>query len=148
MFTPLFTGLLITSGLGSALGQSYSIDWQKIAGGGVTFATGGPYSLGGTVGQPDASPQPSTGGSFSLTSGFWSIFAVQTPGAPLLSIERQGADVRVFWPLSATGFVLDESETPTGAWLPVAFPYATNTALISISAPVSAGNKFYRLRKQ
>ena len=83
-----------------------------------------------------------------ITGGFWSIFAVQTPEAPLLSVEREGADVRVFWPLPATGFVLEQSPTATGAWSQVPFPYATNATDISISTPLPNGNKFYRLRKQ
>src|ERR1035437_2294046 len=36
-----------------ALGQSYSIDWYKIAGGGGS-STGGVYAVSGTIGQPDA----------------------------------------------------------------------------------------------
>ena len=36
-----------------AWGQSYSIDWYKIAGGGGT-STGGVYPVSGTIGQPDA----------------------------------------------------------------------------------------------
>ena len=35
-------------------GQSYSIDWYKIAGGGGT-STGATYQVTGTIGQPDAS---------------------------------------------------------------------------------------------
>lgn len=72
---------------------------------------------------------------------------MQTPGAPLLSIAWQGADVRVFWPLPGTGFVLDQSLTVTGAWSQVSFPYTTNATDISITVPAQAGNKFYRLRK-
>ncbi|MEX0741789.1 MAG: hypothetical protein WD079_03265 [Phycisphaeraceae bacterium] len=56
---------------------------------------------------------------------------MQTPGAPLLSIAWQGADVRVFWPLPGTGFVLDQSLTVTGAWSQVSFPYTTNATDIS-----------------
>ncbi len=130
----------------AALAQSYSIDWHTIGGGGGT-STGGVFAVSGTIGQPDASPQPMAGGSFSLTGGFWSLVAVQTPGAPLLSIERQGAGVRVFWPLSATGFVLDQSPAATGDWSQVTFPYATNATDISISAPAPRGNHFYRLRR-
>ncbi|MCS6923272.1 MAG: hypothetical protein NZM10_02725, partial [Fimbriimonadales bacterium] len=44
--------------------------WWTIDGGGVTFAAGGGFNLGGTVGQPDAS-NALTGGSFNLTGGFW-----------------------------------------------------------------------------
>jgi hypothetical protein len=130
----------------AALAQSYSIDWFAIGGGGGT-STGGVFAVSGTLGQPDANSQPMTNGNFSLTGGFWSIFAVQAPGGPLLSVERQGADVRVFWPLPATGFVLDQSLTSTGVWSQVSFPYATNATDISISMPTPTGNKFYRLRK-
>jgi hypothetical protein len=125
--------------------QQYSIDWHTLDGGGTS--TGGVFAVSGSLGQPDANQQPMTGGNFSLAGGFWSLFAVQTPGAPLLSVERQGADVRVFWPLPAAGFVLDQSLTATGAWSQVSFPYATNATDISISAPAPTGNRFYRLRK-
>lgn len=129
-----------------SMAQPYSIDWNTIGGSGGT-STGGAFALSGTIGQPDASQQPITGSVFSLTGGFWSLFAIQTHNAPLLSIERQSANVRVVWPLPATGFVLDQSLTATGVWSQVSFPYATNATDISISAPAPTGNKFYRLRK-
>jgi hypothetical protein len=142
--------VLVASVLGlcaqRANAQSYSIDWHTMAGGGGTSA-GGAFALSGTIGQPDASPKPMAGGNFSLTGGFWSLFAVQTPGAPLLSVERQGQTVRVFWPLSATGFVLEQSLTVAGGWSPVSSLFATNATGISISAPAPAGTRFYRLRK-
>lgn len=126
--------------------QPFSIDRFTVAGGGST-STGGTFALNGTSGQSEANPQPMAGGNFSLTGGFWSLFAVQTPDAPLLSIERLGADVRVFWPLPANGFVLHQSLTVSGGWSPVSFPYATNATDISVTAPVPTGNRFYRLRK-
>jgi len=51
-------------------GGGYDLSWWTIDGGGVTFATGGTFNLGGTVGQPDAS-NALTGGTYSLTGGFW-----------------------------------------------------------------------------
>lgn len=129
-----------------ASAQTFSIDWHTIGGGGGT-STGGVFAVSGTVGQPVANAQSMTNGSFSLTGGFWSIFAVQTPEAPLLSVERRGAAGRVFWPLPATGFVLDQSLTVTGAWSQVAFPYVTNANEISVNASATSGNKFYRLRR-
>src|ERR1019366_8869831 len=72
----------------NATAQSYSIDWYKIAGGGGT-STGGTYSVSGTIGQPDASGAMS-GGSYSLTGGFWSLYAVNMPGAPVLTITHVG----------------------------------------------------------
>ena len=132
--------------VGRTSAQSYAIDWFAIGGGGGT-STGGVFAVSSTLGQPDANSQPMTNGNFSLTGGFWSIFAVQSPGGPLLSVERQGAEVRVFWPLPATGFVLDQSPAVTGAWSQVPFPYTTNASDISISVPAPTGNQFYRLRK-
>jgi len=128
--------------------QSYSIDWFTIDGGGGT-STGGVYSVSGTIGQPDAGTL--SGGSYTLVGGFWGIVsAVQTPGAPFLSIARSNASVTVSWPRPATGFVLDEVPALTGSpppWTPVALPYQTNATDIWITVPAPTGNKFYRLRK-
>jgi hypothetical protein len=129
----------------AAHAQQYSIDWFTIDGGGGT-STGGVYAVSDTIGQPDANQQPMAGGNFSLTGGFWSLFAVPTPGAPLLSIQRIGGAARVFWPKPSTGFVLDQSLNATGTWSQVSFPYTTNLTDISITVPAPAGNKFYRLR--
>jgi len=51
-------------------GGPYEIVSYTIDGGGTTSATGGAYSMGGTIGQPDAG-QTMTGGPYSLTGGFW-----------------------------------------------------------------------------
>ncbi|CUU36019.1 hypothetical protein DCOP10_116176 [Armatimonadetes bacterium DC] len=51
-------------------GGGYDLSWWTIDGGGITFATGGSFNMGGTVGQPDAS-NALTGGGYSLTGGFW-----------------------------------------------------------------------------
>ena len=51
-------------------GGSFEITWYTIDAGGVHSAAGGDFELSGTVGQPDAGG-PMTGGSFSLTGGFW-----------------------------------------------------------------------------
>jgi hypothetical protein len=134
----------------SASAQNFSIDWFTIDGGGGT-STGGVFSVSGTIGQPDAGVMSS--GNYSLVGGFWGIVAaVQTPGAPLLSVERLGGSVRVFWPRPATDFLLDQTTAlavPPGAsaWSPVPFPYSTNATHISITVPAPTGNKFYRLRK-
>ena len=128
----------------TAQAQNYSIDWFTIDGGGGTSA-GSVYSVSGTIGQPDAGTL--SGGSYTLAGGFWGIVsALQSPGAPLLSIQRIDGVVRVFWPMPSTGFVLDQSLTVTGTWSQVSFPYATNTTDISITVPSPAGNRFYQLR--
>jgi hypothetical protein len=62
----------------SAVAQTYDLSWWTVDGGGATFSTGGPYSLGATIGQPDAS-RPLTGGSFSVAGGFWSGGTINQP---------------------------------------------------------------------
>jgi hypothetical protein len=141
----LVLGLVVLAPF-SARCQNYSIDWFTIDGGGGS-STGGVYSLSGTIGQPDAGRM--TGASYALDGGFWGfVGAVQTGGAPLLSVERLGTSVRVFWPLPATGFVLDQTGAlggPPASWLQVGFPYQTNATHISITVPAPVGNRFYRL---
>ena len=60
---------------------------------------------------PSASPMPGTmsGGNYSLDGGFWGIIAaVQTPGAPWLTItlNSQLSTITVSWPLSETSWQL------------------------------------------
>ena len=148
IFAVFTFALLLNS---TARAQSYSIDWFKIAGGGGT-STGGVYSVNGTIGQPDAGGAM-TNGQYSVTGGFWpGVTLVQTPEAPLLASELlPGGSVRIFWPLPATGFVLDQTTSLASppasiAWSQVAFPYATNATYISITVPPGVGSKFYRLR--
>jgi hypothetical protein len=130
----------------SARGQSYSIDWYTIDGGGGT-STNGQYSLSGTIGQPDANPQPMTGGNYSLTGGFWSLFAVQTPGAPLLSIFISTTNTAVvYWPSPSTGFTLQQNTNLTTTnWIAATNSVTDNgtSKFIIVSPP--AGNRFYRL---
>ncbi|HOX26147.1 MAG TPA: FlgD immunoglobulin-like domain containing protein [Candidatus Krumholzibacteria bacterium] len=51
------------------VGGPYDLSWSTIDGGGGTPSTGGAYSLGGTIGQPDAGA--TSGGSYELQGGFW-----------------------------------------------------------------------------
>ncbi len=120
--------------------QSYSIDWYKISGGGGT-SSGGAYSLSGTIGQPDASGAM-TGGSYSLTGGFWALYTVQTPGAPLLTITYIGSQAVISWPASATGFTLQTNNNlATGTWGNYSGAIVNNTVT---NAPPK-GNLFFRL---
>jgi hypothetical protein len=66
--------------------QAYDLSWWTVDAGGITFATGGGYSLGGTAGQPDAGVL--SGGGYSLGGGFW------RGGAP-----AQGTAYRSYLPL-------------------------------------------------
>lgn len=122
--------------------QSYSINWYKIAGGGGT-STNAQYSLSGTIGQPDAGGAI-TGGDYSLTGGFWAIYAVQTPGAPLLSITVANNRAIVSWPISATGWTLQTNNNlATGTWGNYSGTVTNNT--VTNSPPT--GNLFFRLEQ-
>jgi hypothetical protein len=122
--------------------QSYSIDWYKIAGGGGT-STGGVYSVSGTIGQHDAGG-PMTGGNYSLTGGFWVLYAVQTPGAPLLTITYAGSQAIVSWPSSVTGWTLQTNNNLTaGTWGNYTGIIINNT--MTNSPP--AGDLFFRLKQ-
>jgi hypothetical protein len=126
----------------NAVAQNYSIDWYKIAGGGGT-STGGVYSVSGTIGQPDAS-SAMTGGNYSLTGGFWSLFAVQTPGAPLLTISYIGNQAIISWSPAATGWTLQtNSNLGTGTWGNYTGAVINN----SITNTQSNGNLFFRLKQ-
>jgi hypothetical protein len=50
--------------------SGYDVDWWTTDGGGYTWSEGGGYSLGGTIGQPDA--RALSGGGYTLAGGFWS----------------------------------------------------------------------------
>jgi hypothetical protein len=52
-----------------AFAQEYDLSWWTVDGGGGTFSQGGSYSLGGTIGQPDAGLM--SGGIYTLGGGFW-----------------------------------------------------------------------------
>jgi hypothetical protein len=144
----LVIGLLLGGGLCVAQAQTTNIDWFKVAGGGGT-STGGTYQVSGTIGQHDASGSL-TGGNYSLTGGFWSIYALQTPGAPILTVALGGSNtVVISWSLSATNFVLlQNSDLKTTTWVPSSYPIATNGDLesITITSP-PPGYLFFRLKK-
>jgi hypothetical protein len=127
--------------------QSFSVDWFTIDGGGGT-STGGMYSVSGTVGQSDAGRM--SGGSFSLAGGFWGIIsAIQTPGAPLLTILRtQTNTVVVSWPSPSTGFTLQQvSNLDASVWsAPPESITDDGTNRFVIVSP-QTGSRFYRLFK-
>jgi hypothetical protein len=120
--------------------QSYSIVWYRIAGGGGTSA-GGAYQVSGTIGQHDAGVAM-TGGDYSLTGGFWSMYAMQTPGAPLLSITCSGNLAIISWPPSVTGWTLQtNNDLSTGSW--GNYPGQIVNNAVTNSTP--KGNLFFRL---
>ena len=140
--------LLLATAARPANAQSYSIDWHTIDGGGGT-STGGVYSVTSTIGQPDAGAM--SGGSYTLSGGFWGIVAaVQTEGAPWLTVTRSNNSVVVSWPLPATGWRLHATTnlvTGGSLWTEIPPSYQTNGPNLQFTEPLPTGNKFYRLHK-
>jgi hypothetical protein len=129
----------------NAAAQNYSIDWYKIAGGGGTSA-GATYQVTGTLGQPDASGAM-TGGSYSLTGGFWSLIAVvQTTGLPNLSIAHSGNSVIVSW-LDTGSYTLQQNSNlaASAGWTTSGYTITTANGTNSISITSPTGNLFFRL---
>jgi hypothetical protein len=139
--------VLLFLALVRANAQNYAINWYKVAGGGGT-STGAVYTVKSTIGQHDAGG-PMAGGLYSLTGGFWSLFAVQTPGAPLLRIVFTRTNTAVVsWPSPSTGFNLQQSGSLSAASWGVPSQTVNDDGInkfIIVSPPT--GKEFYRLSK-
>ena len=153
MKTKFNFGLALTMALAlvatqSLPAQDYSLDWSTVDGGGGT-STGGVYSVSGTIGQPDAGAM--SGGNFTLDGGFWSLIAaVQTPGAPLLSILRTTTNtVAVFWPSPSTGWDLQQNTNSVSSlnWSNVTSGIQDDGTTKTLLVNPPAGTRFYRLNK-
>jgi hypothetical protein len=99
-----------------ASAQDYTNKWSTVDGGGRS-STGGVYTATGTIGQPDAGVIRA--GEYTVNGGFWGIIAVQTPGAPPLSIRRgDGTNVLVCWPYPSDEYGLQQCTNLTTAnWM-------------------------------
>ena len=145
MFMKKLIPLLVLLFPAMTFAQNYSIDWYKIAGGGGT-STGGVYSVSGTIGQHDAGG-PMTGGNYALTGGFWSLYAVQTPGAPTLRIFLTSTNTAVVaWPAPSTGWNLkSNTNLPTAGWIGVTNPVVVVGSENQVIISPPAGNRWFRL---
>ncbi|NIP54591.1 MAG: hypothetical protein GWN67_21130 [Phycisphaerae bacterium] len=78
--------------------SQYELSWYTIDGGGGR-SSGGPYTLTGTIGQPDAAY--SKGGNYELLGGFW-------PGGPLCFVEFEDfARFAELWLVTGTDLPAD-----------------------------------------
>lgn len=71
-FTITLLSVLLSTALvaGPPAGDDFVISNSTIDNGGG-LSTGGGFTLTGTIGQPDANAQLSSGGNFQLAGGFW-----------------------------------------------------------------------------
>jgi sugar lactone lactonase YvrE len=128
----------------------YSTDWHKAAGGGGA-STNAEFLITGTAGQHDAGTMAS--GTDSLTGGFWSLYAIATPGAPLLSITlaitlTTTNTAMVSWPSPSTGWNLQQNnDLSTANWVTPAETVNDNGTIKYIIVSPPTGNRFYRLMR-
>ena len=126
----------------------YSLDWSTVDGGGGT-STGGVYAVSGTIGQPDAGSM--SGGNFTLDGGFWGIVAaIQSPGAPLLTItlNPQLSTITVSWPSPSTGWTLQQNTNSIASanWSNVTSGITDNGTIKTLIVNPPAGTRFFRLK--
>ena len=135
----LFLSLMVPA---LAFGQPYQIKWYKIAGGGGISASGG-YAVTGTLGQAEAGAAM-TGGNYSMTGGFWSLYAVPTQGAPTLQMTNAAPGfATIWWTPSTPGFVLQETPSLSPPNWVLSATGTNNPATVPATGPA----RFYRLSK-
>jgi hypothetical protein len=135
--------MMLAGNATNSCAQSYSIGWSTMDGGGGT-STNGQYSLSGTIGQPDAGG-PMTNGQYAVTGGFWALpQAVQTEGAPTLTIAKGAPGFALIsWTPASTNWVLQERvNLNSGSWTN-SISGVTNPVTVPATVPA----KFYRLFK-
>ena len=134
----LLTGLIVPA----LLGQLAMVRSTTSSGGGSS--SGGSYSVSGTVGQ--SITDPSIGGRFRLTSGFWPLpTAVQTTNAPVLLIAPAAPGfATISWTPATPGFLLQETtdlrlsawaNSPTGSTNPIIVPATLPTTFYRLHKP-------------
>ena len=144
---------LLLATAAAALAQSsprFTITKSTIDGGGAGSAAVSRFALTGTTGQADAAPVPaSAGGRFNLQPGFWGqVTLVQIPGAPELTMRpsRLPGYAILAWPVSVTGYVLQQSPDMTAvAWTSVTIRVVDNATEHTVLMPLTASRQFFRL---
>lgn len=137
--------LFLTAVAMPAGAQQYAITWYKVSGGGGG-STNAPYAINGTIGQHDAGG-PMTSGAYTLMGGFWSMVTVQSPGAPLLTIQLIAPNTAlVSWPAPSQGFVLQQNPNlGTTNWVNVVNPVTVLNGRNQVTINPTPGNVYYRL---
>lgn len=142
--TKIFAACIVFSAWAAC--SQYVIDYFTVAGGGGGTSTNSLYSVSGTVGQ--TATGRITGGSFSVDQGYWALAAaLQTPGSPLLKIDLAPGVIVLSWVAPVNSFSIEQSATfPPSTWSSVTNSAAFNSGTNQVFIPLSADNRFYRLR--
>lgn len=123
--------------------------WTIDSGGGTS--EGDRFRVTGTIGQPESGAS-SSGGRFTVTSGFWNaIRVIQTDGLPELKIVRAGPrNVVLSWttPENGTALTVEESaDLSPGSWRSTDHPIFSAGDNRQIIIPGATGRSFFRLKK-
>lgn len=107
----LAAGLLLIAAARGADPRFAVVSSTIDTGGGSSKTANGRYAVEGTVGQADAGAVLKSADSrYSVDPGFWTgVTIVQTPDAPLLKIRFVKGNAVISWPVSVTGFTLQET---------------------------------------
>lgn len=147
----LTTILLLTLAL-HANAQSSTNDWLTLSGGGGA-ASSANYILNDTLGQPAVGTIRITSANYTIIGGFWAVENMDPePGRPELHVSYVSATtVKIWWPSSSTGFVLEVNTTvnnPSG-WgtLPAGTVVTDDGTTRSVIVSSVFSPRFYRLRK-
>jgi hypothetical protein len=91
--------------------------------------------------------QTKSGGSYSLTGGFWSLISVvQTAGLPNLTITHIGSSVTVSWPNTGSYTLQQNANLALGnGWATSGYSITTASGTNSIIITSPTGNLFFRL---
>jgi hypothetical protein len=118
---PCLAALLVLTLAGpAALSDEFSIDWHTIDAGGAMFSVGGTFELGGTIGQPDATPTTMAGGEYTLAGGFWAAVTCAPdlrPGDANCDGVVSAADIDPFVIALTQGQAAYEAQFPDCAYL-------------------------------
>src|SRR5262245_14178256 len=146
-----YTAIACAATIFTCSAQDFTLEASAISGGGGQSSSSD-FELSATIGQVDAGSM--SGGDFALDGGFWSIIAaVDTQGAPTLTISASGNQVTISWPESGSaGFALEVANAlaiPPAAttWTPVNATPQTNNGIESVQLFLAEGPQFYRLHK-
>jgi hypothetical protein len=88
-------------------------------------------------------------GGSTIYSGQLAVELIVTPGPPRMDVERVGDFVRISWPASAQGFVLEYAFnlSSTASWLPVEIEPSESDGRKEVLVPASFARQWFRLKK-
>ena len=139
---PRSRGMVLLLLLCNAAFAQYSIDWFTIDGGGGGGGSGGPYSVTGTIGQPDAGAMANS--PYAVTGGFWSVLGTR----PWLRIWREGSQVTVAWPVTAGTCQLQQAgNVSVPAWSDVNLIPTVVGSECRVRLPLTESPQYFRLAK-